>query len=288
MKTSISVAMCTYNGAGFLRQQLQSLADQTRRPDEIVICDDASSDNSVAIAQVFAAQSGLNIRIHRNTNNLGYVKNFEKAISLCTQDIVFLCDQDDLWQPQKIQQMVEVFEAEPEVGLVLHDFCWIDELDQPYPGPVDTYGPKKLSASQLPQEIKDQSIRVFMEPYPRAWCGCMMAYRRSFNDVVLPIFPGKGHDDWILKVLAPITETRFIANPLVHYRMHQKNTNRRDLDKRTLGYLWGRFVKKLTLVLKGHTKRGFHKQIISRLANAGYGLRHPQLLKLYQRYADRL
>jgi glycosyltransferase involved in cell wall biosynthesis len=288
MKTTVSIAMCTYNGAGFLQQQLDSLARQTRRPDEIIICDDVSSDNSVAIAQAFAVQSGLNVHVHQNAHNLGYVRNFEQAISLCTQDLIFLCDQDDLWQPGKIQQMVEVFDAEPNVGLVLHDFCWIDEVNQPYPGPVDTYGTAKLSAAQLPQEIKDRSIGVFMEPYPRAWCGCMMAYRRSYNDVVLPIFPGKGHDDWILKILAPITETRFIADPLVHYRMHQKNTNRRDLDKRTLAYLWGRFTKKATLVLKGHTKRGFYGQILKRLAQSSYRTLYPQLFKLYQRYAARL
>lgn len=277
--------MCTYNGAGFLQQQLDSLAQQTRRPDEIIIFDDVSSDDSVAIAQAFAEKSGLKVRVHQNAQNLGYVKNFEKAISLCTQDLIFLCDQDDLWQPKKIQQMVEVFEAEPEVGLVLHDFCWIDELDQPYPGPVDTYGPQKLSASQLPQEIKDHSINVFMQPYPRAWCGCMMAYRRSFNDVVLPIFPGKGHDDWILKVLAPIAETRFLATPLVHYRMHQQNTNRRDLDKRTLDYLWGRFVKKLKLVLKGHTKRGFYRHILSRMALTQRPIRYENLIKEYKKYS---
>lgn len=278
--------MCTYNGAGFLLQQLDSLATQTRRPDEIIICDDCSQDQSVEIAQDFANQHpDITIRVIQNPQNLGYVKNFEKAISLCTQDIIFLCDQDDLWQPEKIENMVSVFDAEQDVGLVLHDFCWIDERNQPYPGPIDTYGPQKLSAAQLPQEIKNNSIDVFMQPYPRAWCGCMMAYRRSFNDVVLPIFPGKGHDDWILKILAPITETRFLASPLVHYRMHQRNTNRRDLEKRTLAYLWGRFVKKTTLVLKGHTKRGFYKAILLRLERFATGIRHQALIEQYTRYA---
>ena len=284
MKTTVSIAMCTYNGAGFLQQQLDSLAWQTRKPDEIIICDDVSSDDSFAIAQAFADQSGLKVRVHQNTQNLGYVKNFEKAISLCTQDIIFLCDQDDLWQPSKIEQMVGVFDAEPSVGLVLHDFCWIDEVNQPYPGPIDTYGPGKFSAAQLPQEIKDHSISVFMEPYPRAWCGCMMAYRGSYNDIVLPIFPGKGHDDWILKILAPITETRFIADSLVHYRMHQKNTNRRDLDKRTMGYLWGRFVKKVKLSVRGHTKSNFYRRILLKLNQSKRPVQYPELVRSYKKY----
>jgi glycosyltransferase involved in cell wall biosynthesis len=136
--TTVSIAMCTFNGEAFLIQQLNSLAAQTHQPDEIIICDDASNDKSVAIAQAFAKDSGLNVRIHRNDKNLGYVKNFEQAIGRCTQDLIFLCDQDDLWHPEKIKQMVDVFDAEPEVGLVLHDFCWIDDFNQPYPGPIDT------------------------------------------------------------------------------------------------------------------------------------------------------
>lgn len=232
MKTTVSIAMCTYNGATFLQQQLYSLAEQTYRPEQIIICDDASTDQSVAIAEAFSKDSGLNVRIYRNPKNLGYIKNFEQAIGYCTQDLIFLCDQDDLWHSDKIKQMVDVFDAEPQVGLVLHDFCLIDDFNQPHHEPVNTYGPNQLSASQLPDEIRKNSISVFMQPYPRAWCGCMMAFRRSFNELILPIFPGKGHDDWILKLLAPITETRFIANPLVSYRMHQKNTNRRYLQKK--------------------------------------------------------
>lgn len=282
--STVSIAMCTYNGAQYLQQQLLSLRNQSRRPDQVIICDDASSDNSVAIAQAFAQEAGIPVHIQVNPQNLGYTKNFEQAISLCTQDLIFLCDQDDLWQPNKIEQMVAVFDAEPHVGLVLHNFCRIDEQNQIYPSALETYGSLQLSSAQLPAEIKKNSINVFMEPYPRAWCGCMMAYRRSFNDVVLPIFPGKGHDDWILKILAPITETRFLAAPLVHYRMHQQNTNRRDLDKRTLEYLWGRFFKKLVLSIKGHTKSNFYKQILLKLSQSGRPLKYPELLLRYKKY----
>jgi glycosyltransferase involved in cell wall biosynthesis len=281
---TVSIALCTYNGAVFLSQQLDSLASQTVLPDEIIICDDASSDNCLQIAKSFASRVSIPVRIHQNKENLGYVKNFENAISRCTQDLIFLCDQDDLWHPEKIAQVVATFVSEPDVGLVLHDFCWIDDSNQPYPGPVDTYGPHQLRAEQLPQEIKENSISVFMQPYPRAWCGCMMAYRRHFNSVVLPIFPGKGHDDWILKLLAPITETRFIASPLVSYRMHEKNTNRRDLDQRTLQYLWQRFTKKITLVLNGHTKKNFYKSIILALDKSKIEIRHPKIIRLYNKY----
>jgi len=285
MKSTVSIAMCTYNGAGFLRQQLDSLINQSCRPDEIIICDDCSHDQSVEIAQDFASKHlGITIRVIQNPQNLGYVKNFEKAISLCTQDIIFLCDQDDLWHPEKIENVVSVFDAEPAVGLILHDFCWINDDNQPYPGPIETYGPHQLSASQLPKEIRENSIRVFMQPYPRAWCGCMMAYRRRFNELVLPIFPGKGHDDWILKLLAPITETRFIANQLVCYRMHRQNTNRRDLEKRTLIYLFKRFLLKFKMHIRGHNKKNFYIAIMKALSKSKFSILHPNLIKLYEKY----
>lgn len=276
--------MCTYNGAGFLEEQLNSIANQTLLPDEIIICDDASSDNSVAIAEAFAERIGIPIQIHKNSRNLGYVKNFEKAIGLCSQELIFLCDQDDHWDSSKIETIVSVFDQYPPVGLVLHNFCRIDETNQLYPGPIDSYGINKLYANQLPSEIKANSIRVFMEPYPHAWCGCMMAYRQVFNRIVLPIFPGKGHDDWILKILAPITETHFIDQPLVRYRMHQKNTNRRDLEKHTFKYLVSRFIKKIGLVWKGHTKRHFYKAIKVRLEKSGAIIIYPELMKLYNKY----
>lgn len=284
MKKTVSIAMCTYNGAAFLQQQLYSLAEQTYKPDEIIICDDASNDQSVAIAQAFSKDSCLNVRIYSNPKNLGYIKNFEQAIGYCTQDLIFLCDQDDLWHPEKIQQIVDTFDAEPQVGLVLHDFCLIDDYNQPYPGPINTYGPHQLIASQLPQEIKENSISVFMQPYPRAWCGCMMAYRRSFNELVLPIFPGKGHDDWILKLLAPITETRFIASSLVSYRMHQQNTNRRYLEKHTLKYLLNRFTLKIKMLLKGHNKKNFYTSIIKALSNSKFPILHPNIIRFYNKF----
>lgn len=282
---TVSIALCTYNGERHLLRQLETLAAQSVLPNEVVICDDASSDASVQIAQDFARTAPFSVHIHLNTQNLGYIKNFEKAISLCTQDIVFMCDQDDLWATEKIERIVEIFDTDSGTGLVLHDFCWIDESDQPWPGPIDTYGIQKLSSAQLAQEIKDNSISVFMEPYPRAWCGCMMAFRRTYNQIILPIFPGKGHDDWILKILAPVTQTCFITAPLVHYRMHSHNTNRRDLEPRTISYLWGRFIKNLAHLVKGHSKRHFYKLILSRLQASGLPIKYPKLLLAYKKYS---
>ena len=97
----LSVAMCTYNGEKYIREQLMSIRNQTLRIDEIVICDDCSEDDTVEIIENLIRQYDLPVRLHVNTWNHGYRKNFEQAICRCSGDIIFLSDQDDIWLPTK-------------------------------------------------------------------------------------------------------------------------------------------------------------------------------------------
>lgn len=101
-KLSISVAMCTYNGSAFLQEQLDSIAAQTRLPDELVICDDGSSDSTVDIVERFAHGVSFRVQLFRNPQNLGSTRNFEQAMRLCTGDLIALSDQDDVWMPEKL------------------------------------------------------------------------------------------------------------------------------------------------------------------------------------------
>ena len=93
----ISVAMCTYNGGKYLREQLISIAKQARLPDELIVCDDVSNDATLQILNEFQKMAPFPIRIHRNGVRLGVTKNFEQAIALCNGDIIALSDQDDVW-----------------------------------------------------------------------------------------------------------------------------------------------------------------------------------------------
>ena len=280
--TTVSIALCTYNGERYLKAQLASLIEQSHRPDEVVICDDDSSDTTLGVLQTFADTAPFKVRLFRNHKNLGYVKNFEKAVSLCQGDVIFMCDQDDVWHPQKIEQCLAAFDAEPSVGLVLHDFNWVGADGSPYPGPVDVYGTERVDAQALPEVFRKSSIEVFMTPYPRAWCGCMMAFRSQFVGLIVPIFPGKGHDDWILKLLGPITEVRFLTERLVNYRIHGQNVNGRDVTRRTMGYRWKRFLYKSKRALRGQSKRGFYKHPLMRLQHAGVVSIYPRLVEMYR------
>ena len=94
---NLSIALATYNGAVYLKEQLESIAAQTRTPDELVISDDQSTDDTLRVIEEFAATAGFPVRLSVNEANLGIAKNFEKAISLCRGDLIFLSDQDDVW-----------------------------------------------------------------------------------------------------------------------------------------------------------------------------------------------
>src|SRR4029078_1399724 len=119
-RVRISVAMCTYNGAEFLPAQLESIFGQTRRPYEIVICDDVSTDETISLIPD-------TVVLHRNEENLGTVKNFEKAIGLCTGDVIALSDQDDVWRPDKLALIEGAFQKTPNAGLVFSDAEIVDE-----------------------------------------------------------------------------------------------------------------------------------------------------------------
>lgn len=118
---TISVAMCIYNGEKYLSEQLDSILSQNIIPQEIVICDDASTDRSIQIIESYRQRYPAIIKLYRNEQNLGVVKNFEKAINLCTQELIFLSDQDDVWYPHKTEVMVRVFNQYPDVEAVCHN-----------------------------------------------------------------------------------------------------------------------------------------------------------------------
>src|SRR6185436_8451912 len=126
----ISVAMCTYNGADFLPEQLESILAQSRMPDQIVVCDDGSTDETRALLQRFEKESRDVILLRVNKKNLGSVKNFEQAIHLCNGDVIGLSDQDDVWRPDKLQLIEQGF-RKSSIGLVFSDAGIVDENLKP-------------------------------------------------------------------------------------------------------------------------------------------------------------
>lgn len=119
MKTS--VALCTYNGEKYIAEQLDSILKQSIAVDEIIVCDDGSTDETMNILHKYHATFPNIFKIHQNKQTLKVIKNFEKAINLCTGDVIFLCDQDDVWYPHKVETVLNYFSENPEKEAVFHN-----------------------------------------------------------------------------------------------------------------------------------------------------------------------
>jgi glycosyltransferase involved in cell wall biosynthesis len=121
-----SVALCTYNGEQYIRQQIESIINQTLPVDEIVVCDDGSTDETLSIIKSLRENTSVDIRIYRNETNLGVCANFQKAVNLCKGDIIFLSDQDDVWHNDKVETIVNYFNHNPQTQVVFSDGQLID------------------------------------------------------------------------------------------------------------------------------------------------------------------
>src|SRR5262245_1278028 len=158
---SFSVALCTYNGARFLPEQLESIGSQSRQPDELIICDDGSTDNTVAIVKSFAREAPFPVRLEVNPTNLGSTKNFELAISRCGGDVIALSDQDDIWQADKLVQMERVLRQTPSAGAIFSDADVVDEQLAPLGYKLwDRYGFTKTRRRHL---IAGHAFRVLLD-----------------------------------------------------------------------------------------------------------------------------
>jgi glycosyltransferase involved in cell wall biosynthesis len=214
LKTSIAV--CTYNGAAYIAEQLQSIAEQDRLPDEIVLVDDGSSDDTLAVVNTFARSSALPLQIHSNPHNLGVTGNFERALQLCTGDILFLCDQDDVWHPSKLRRLATLFESDPKLGLVLSNARLVDAS-------LASLGETLWQALCLGQQeqLQLQSPRAFELLLRRFLVtGATMAFRRSYLDMLLPFSRHLLHDAWITLVLSSVSRIGIVEEALVDYRQH--------------------------------------------------------------------
>jgi glycosyl transferase family 2 len=215
---NISVAMCTYNGASYLREQLQSITAQIRPPDELVICDDRSSDSTVEIIRNFAAQSPFPVKFFINEQTIGSTKNFERAVTYATGEIIALADQDDVWKPEKLGLIEAEFESRPELGLIFSDAEIVDEN-------LRSTGRRMWSEVGLQEREKDLIRRGRgLEVLMLGWSvtGATMAFRSRYRDLALPIPAGVSmiHDGWIALMIAAVAEVDLIDKPLIMYRQH--------------------------------------------------------------------
>jgi glycosyltransferase involved in cell wall biosynthesis len=221
-KQKISVVLCVFNGASFLRQQLDSIAMQNVQPDELIISDDCSTDATVDIAYEFKRVAKFPVSIRINKINLGYLKNFESAASTAKYDFVFFSDQDDIWRPDKIKVFMDTFNTHDNCGYVFSDAMLIDSKNNLVGESLwstigfNSYRRKKYSTGmQLEVMLKNGNF-VY---------GNGLAFRNTYRDLIYPM-PNEGssnvvsHDVWISLVLS-LTGAYGIAVPKTCYSYRQ-------------------------------------------------------------------
>lgn len=216
----ISVAMCTYNGADFLPAQLESIARQTRPPDEIVVCDDASTDETRALLESFARNSSVPVSLYFSDENVGSVKNFERAIGLCTGDVIALSDQDDVWRSGKLARIEQSFAENPAAGIVFSDAEIVDEN-------LNALGKRmwpEVGFDAHKQKLirSGRSLEVLI--YGWTVTGATMAFRSEFTKLALPVPANIAmiHDGWIALTIAAVADVVMIDEPLIQYRQHER------------------------------------------------------------------
>lgn len=206
--------MCTYNGAEFLPAQLESIASQTRRPDEIVICDDGSTDGTLSVLKQFAGT------VHINEKNLGSIKNFEKAIHLCTGDVIALSDQDDVWREDKLEMIGAAFERNPGAGLVFSDAEIVDENLSPMGRRM--WDEVRFDAHKRKLVAHGRALDVLITGWTVT--GATLAFRSEYRNLALPIPTNIEmiHDGWIALTVASVADVITIDEPLIKYRQHER------------------------------------------------------------------
>ncbi len=217
--TRISIALCTYNGERYLAELLQSLASQRLRPWELVVCDDCSTDSTLSILEEFGRSAPFRVSITSNTENLGVIKNFEKAFSLCTGDYIAPCDQDDVWLPEKLEKLAACLqgcsgENNDSPVLVHANLELVDDN-------LESTGKSYLQHQGLKLTHADQYRTLLVQNYIP---GCSMLFSTDLLSRALPIPDSAVMHDWWLALIASLTgKICFEPSTTVLYRQHKGN-----------------------------------------------------------------
>ena len=206
---SISICLATYNRVEYLKLQLDSFVKQSQLPSEIVIVDDCSQDSTYEYLTSFSESAPFEVRIHRNTKNLGYGASFMKSLSMAEGDYIFFADDDDVWFERKIERMLLNASENPDAWALMNDAYITDEH-------LRKSGLTKIEQLLESGATEDDFVM-----------GCVSVIRRELKDLCLPFPDGlRAHDSWILRVASSVGRKRVIREALQLYRRHSSNVSK--------------------------------------------------------------
>lgn len=224
-----SVVIATYNGENFITEQLNSIFNQTLLPDEVIISDDLSTDNTVEIVKQFIKVNDLKAqwKIIRNQENLGWRRNFINLIQVASGDIIFTCDQDDIWKPKKIEMMVSQFKKNSRIGVLVSDY---DELME------STGKSSKLRKLTTTDKNGTKKIDFIYKNILLKRPGCVFALAKEFVPEVISYFDileNPAHDVAMWGSGLINDRLYYLAEPTINYRRHENSSFQREVDNAT-------------------------------------------------------
>ncbi len=217
----ISVVMASYNGEKYLVEQLDTIRNQSVFVDELIICDDCSSDRTVEIAEKYIADNGLdnNWKVVINERNMGYANNFNKATLLATGDLIFFADQDDLWRDDKLQIMINIMEKNHDCMVLCTDY-------EPFYDGQDVPTASKKTLERMPDNGVLEKITLAPKNIYIGALGCCMCVRRGFYHSLQPYwFDGWAQDDRMWRLSQCADGCYILHANLLKHRIHDNNTS---------------------------------------------------------------
>lgn len=215
----ISVALCTYNGEKFLHKQIDSILNQTLKVDEIIVCDDCSSDNTLAILKAYKKDNPDIFQIHQNEVNLKSNKNFEKAIGLCSGDYIFLSDQDDIWRNDKVEKTLAIFNQNPEAEGVFSNGELINDEGEVIHKDYSLWDSFSFYESKIDKPI---DLFDFLITHGNFITGAALCIRKEVKNYCFPFMTMVDflHDEWLASILSKRRTLYYTTEKLISYRLH--------------------------------------------------------------------
>ena len=216
----ISVAFIVYNGARYMRKQLDSILAQTHGVDEIIVCDDASSDTTKEILEEYKNKYLNLFLLHYNNKNLGPTKNIEKAIQACTGELILLADQDDYWETNKVETIVKWFEANPTMNGVFTNGSLMNSNEK-----LDNkYGLWEVMSFPYKAIKNGEDLKLYINTVENSVTGATLAIRNdlAFLKQPFPLIKHLVHDRWLAINLAENNSLGILNEKLIHYRIHSE------------------------------------------------------------------
>lgn len=230
--TRLSVVLACFNGLPFLKEQLASICDQTRPPDELIICDDASTDGTRDFVDRYSRNAAFQVQLTRNFAQLGPARNFSNGALRASGDIIIFSDQDDWWEPDKLETIEAYFDRNPETEVVVHNI--------------------RVCDTHLNVAIEDYFGYLMQNRYSLAQFtkGCATAARRSICERAFPIpaFGAWMHDTRLLAVGTALSTVAYLPERLIRYRIHGSNHSGFVFPRRGVA---GRLLAKLDTLAIG-------------------------------------